>query len=751
MSLACSEDLAETFDADEFFVEETTINSTYSITANKASLVFDMLGDTLTIDITSNGGYEFTLPEWLELTSSVTKSDTSTTIVHSFYAPFNNTTFREGNIVITSTSDTDVSKKIGVSQYGTDSYSNLNSSDIGDDIAVKVVSATASSYQSGEGIELSYDGDYSTYYHSNWSNGASDYFPITLTYYFNEEDIDYLVYTPRTSGTNGNFSEIEIYAQTTTASSNTLIASCDLEAKSSQSKILFSESLSGVTAIEIKVLSGYGSDNGFASCAEMEFYKYNPDNFDPLTLFTDITCSELRNDITLDDITSCTTEFYKQIAYFMYYDGYDTEFRIDEFKAWQNPDIQCVDLKTNSKSLLDNPTGIVATAGEDLVVFVGDTHGEILSLKILNLNLANGDGYWDASSTYSLSTGVNKITPTNSGLIYVLYHTTEHRGADPVKIHFATGTVNGYFDTQKHDDSRWKELLYSAPYAYFDILGKYSHATFPTSTFQTYTSSGKEYADMLDDLVYKEYQLLGLEKYDKIYHNRQYFHVMYTSYMYATSYRTAYNETTLYAVCDPTTLKSDPWGPAHEVGHCHQISLAFKWIGMTEVTTNLFSMYIQQQWGNTSRLITDGVYTSAHATASGSPGIAHADHDNVFDQLVPFWQLQLYFSDVLGNTDFYPDIFENMRLNDSPTEDGVAQLDFVKYAVTSSGKDLTKFFEYWGFLTPIDKEIEDYSTRTLSITQDQVDEVKQWIIAQGYSEPAHEFWNITDSNYTSYK
>lgn len=76
---------------------------------------------------------------------------------------------------------------------------------------MKVKDGTASSFQGGGEIEKSFDGDYSTIYHSSWNNSGSNYFPITLTYNLEEvSDVDYLVYYPRTDGANGKFKEVEI-------------------------------------------------------------------------------------------------------------------------------------------------------------------------------------------------------------------------------------------------------------------------------------------------------------------------------------------------------------------------------------------------------------------------------------------------------------------------------------------------------------------------------------------------------------
>ena len=62
--------------------------------------------------------------------------------------------------------------------------------------------------------------------------------------------------------------------------------------------------------------------------------------------------------------------------------------------------------------------------------------------------------------------------------------------------------------------------------------------------------------------MYSEQQLLGLEKYDKMFRNRMYLNVMYHSYMYATAYHTGYNRTTMNEICNPEKLKTSAcWGP----------------------------------------------------------------------------------------------------------------------------------------------------------------------------------------------
>ena len=43
--------------------------------------------------------------------------------------------------------------------------------------------------------------------------------------------------------------------------------------------------------------------------------------------------------------------------------------------------------------------------------------------------------------------------------------------------------------------------------------------------------------------------------------------------------------------------------------------------------------------------------------------------------------------------------------------------------------NLLDFFTKWGFLTPVDKELDDYGKKQLTVTQDMIDALKQKVNA----------------------
>lgn len=514
------------------------------------------------------------------------------------------------------------------------------------------------------------------------------------------------------------------------------------------------------------VKSGAGDGQGFASCAEMEFYRYDDDKFRYETLFTDSSCSELKPGVTMKEIEECKSLFFKNIATYLFKGDYPKEFRIAEYRAYPRPEIKAKEAKTHPYGLYDNVTGICVEENDDLVVLAGDLHGREVSIVVQNLDKPGGDGFYQTSN-YPLSKGINKFKMNRKGLIYVMYHTPDFKTAPPVKIHFAGGRVNGYFDISKHKREEWNARLAKADFKYFDILGEFCHIVFPTAKYRENTKNGFDLAAAYDRIIKNEWELLGLYKYDRTFDNRMRLSVMYHSYMYATSFYTGYNETTLGDLCNESkVISSSCWGPAHEIGHCNQTRPGLKWHGTTEVTTNIMSQYIQTAvFGQESRLQSEDMgegLPNRYAKAWNNiivQGQSHAAEGDVFCKLVPFWQLQLYFGEVLGRTPlkqndkggFYPELFELIRKEKDLPSAGEQQSEFVLSACRVAKMDLTDFFEKWGYLKPVDIEIDDYGKATLRLTEQRANEIRQKVRDLSYPKPDVALEYISDINKEYFK
>ncbi|MDR2621317.1 MAG: M60 family metallopeptidase [Dysgonamonadaceae bacterium] len=641
---------------------------------------------------------------------------------------------------------------------------------IREDIYIRPDRAVTTNYNFGESLEKAIDGDMSTLYHSNY-NGTG--WPITLNFYFDTpaEQLDYIVYNPRTSGTNGNFKQIEVSYRVKGTTTVQKYRDYDFGGTTMPSVISFDEPLRNIDLIRIIVKSGAGEGGKeFASCAEMQFYRKNPANFDYTTLFTDPSCSELKEGVTLDDIRQVPNDFFRKLALDIKMGYYDKEFRVQEYQSYPEPTAIARTNKTARYGILDNPTGIYATAGEDIIVLVGNTDS-YMSLAILK-TAGKGDRV-----SFALRKGVNKIRAPYDGLMYILYHTNTGQ-EPPVKINIATGTVNGYFDRDKHTaPGDWQRLLAKATFPFFDLKGRHALMCFETNAYRNYCpNNGLEVIEHYDDLIYSEQEFQGMDKYDCLNKTRI---VLLMGEMapgvgaYASDYITAYGYGSQADLLDMSRLKSKTsttgggaWMVAHEIGHVNQTRPGLKWVGMTEVTNNILSQYITIKWGIRSRLNDENMGGGKNRYQKAveeivNTGLTYNEHDDVFCKLVPFWQLKLYMVDVLGKTDFYKDVYEKVRRNPDPeasangsTSDAMCQLEFVRIVCEAAQLDMTEFFTDWGFLKPIDVTIEDYTSKRVIVTQADVDAVIAEISA--YPQPptppnGKRICEITDGNWESFR
>ncbi len=624
------------------------------------------------------------------------------------------------------------------------------------DKAVAPVSVTASSNNTHSGRLI--DGRYG----EMWEAAGADGLPVTLDFSFrNAEAIDYLVYYPRMVGPSGNFDRIEIWAAADGAAEYAKVKEMTLGGTNTVATVPFGQRLRNVSSIRVKILSVGGK--GGASCAEMEFYASSTPAFDVLALFTDATCSALKAGVTQAAINEMPDGILKTVAAKLLTNTYDADFRIAQFKAFEYPGIAADRNKTNPYSQLDNPTGIAVTeVGTDFYVCVGDTHGIPVSIKVQDLAV----NYSTGSSSYTLKEGVNVIRPTNTGLVYLFYHTADWQTAPPVKIHFPSGTVNGYFDVEKHlTHAKYVELLGKATDKYFDVLSPDTHITFPTQKYRDNISKHNilELMALYDKIFYEEQKFQGLVKYDKTFNNRVYMHTVTSGNMAASNHHITTNESNCATHLSTSAMTTTAWGTAHEAGHLNQTRPGLKWHGMTEITNNIQSLYITVDvLGNESRMWNDtGIggygsnwYAKAATVIGGNKATKGHNSNDYFGnestgncrlmKLIPFWQLYLYMVKVRGAEDFYKDLYEAVRLADDPATDGECQMEFIKHACRTAQLNLLPFFEEWAMLTPINEMVEDSSNKRFTVTSAQISDVRSWVAAQGYPTPTDCPWLITD-------
>jgi len=477
--------------------------------------------------------------------------------------------------------------------------------------------------------------------------------------------------------------------------------------------------------------------------------------------FTEASCSRLKADVSAQDLAGFKSDVLRTVAAGLLEGTYDTTYRTARYEAYPSPSELGRTLKLGDGfSRYENITGIYLEAGQH-VVLVGSTGGKILWLLVpdwmrkpaAGVNPAKDPNGWGLRKQVDeLKEGVNVIQVTKSGNAYVSYFDDHAEQAPKVPIHFPTGQVNGFFDATKHTNADWDRLLDRAVSPILDARGKHIQVAYPVEWFKVYTrGKGVELIHNYDAMLNHHYTLMGLVKYHKVPRNRILARVNYNYYMFRDRDGVAYlgDKSTMRKVADPSiVISGDPcWGFCHEVGHVLQMRPQMTWGGMTEVSNNIFSLYTVGSMGNPSRLKAQKNYESARQSIiEAEPRKSLLEGTDVFDRLVPFWQLHLYFSRH-GRPDFYADVMEQMRgrPHAGSGDDAIRnQFEFVKICCDVAELDLTDFFEKWGFFWVGELTVNDYRKYRYTITPQMVEETKAYLAKKQYPKPAGDITLIED-------
>lgn len=503
------------------------------------------------------------------------------------------------------------------------------------------------------------------------------------------------------------------------------------------------------------------------------------DVYHDLTFFETPLALRLKSGVDEDDITKIKNESLKKVASSLLKGEYNQSYRFSNYEAVLDPTVLGRQLGIgDGYSKYENVTGIYLPKGQHVVLVDGIKDQEVNLVVPHWLRKApegvdptkDPNGWGLHKKTFALRNGVNLIDLDSwDGLAYVQFFSAQPDEENPIEIHFPNAQVNGYFDVQKHTDADWNNLLENAVYPIMDGLGKHIQIAYPVEACLKYAhNKGIELITNYDSLVYLQQKLMGLVKYNKVPQNRILSRVNYNYYMFRDGDGVAYMGTNpgyaMQMVVDPArVIVGDPcWGFSHEVGHVHQLRPYFNWGGLGEVSNNVFSLYVNTHFGTTSRILAQNNYEKSRKNIIEKK-ISYLEDEDVFNRLVPFWQLQLYFDGEGNNPDFYPDLFEAFRQQiegerNSRGERGARsndwgarganpatyQLNFIKTACEISKTDLTDFFDLYGFFKVGTFAYNDYGNYTYEMTQEMVDECKDAIRQMNLPKPKVDISLLTD-------
>ncbi len=464
-------------------------------------------------------------------------------------------------------------------------------------------------------------------------------------------------------------------------------------------------------------------------------------------IFTDGTCSELKlpySAMTDEQLQTYYGDFPQELIDIAIkvknnaWAAREKEFRIAEYEPYGNQYSWSVLLNTNPYAYLQRPTGITATTGDTLLIFVGDELPVGMQLKLFEVkdNQPYTDFYTYDAEKY-LSRGANFVTVAEQdAMLFIGYAAnTDTTAASKtfadypnVKIHIEGGKVNGYFDARRHTDEDWRDML-ANHFKHYSVQVRGERVIFQMGKDDIAAVCPNTITDAIgwwDQCVAWQHELMGVDKY----YDRWNALMMARSghddsYMYATHYYTYYEYGTLKDILPWATVYANPgqmWGPAHEIGHMNQGAINI--VSCTEASNNLFSNVQIHRAGKTT---TRGSGVK-QCKEDFENKVAFPLRGDVIGKSRMFFQLYLYFHAAKKDTTFYPRLFEALRqdklrkVSGGDTYAKEDQLKFAEKCCEIAQMDLSEFFDAWGFFEPMNRaEVGDYGTYYVTLTEEEAE------------------------------
>ena len=672
------------------------------------------------------------------------------------------------------------------------------------DKKIAISSATASSSEPGFDAEYAVDGKAHTYWINSWNNGPATSWPVTFTITLKEvSHVDYVRYIPRKDAylDEGNWNKVYIaYCPTTTGTDFRSIATYTLNESSNSSDMWLTEN--GVTCGQIRFTLERG---GFYKVAATEIEAYAVDN-ERYNLFqqyfSDELFSELKPEVNSSD--GIEDEVVKTLVNNLLTDAKEyRKFRVGEYEAYLPTGTLQNILKTSScYNNYENPTGIYLKTGESCLI-AADGIDTDYPVKLTIKNWLTSENY----TSYPLRNGLNYITASSEGNVFVNYYTDNFDTAPNVKVHFINAPVQGYWDQATMTNEDWVKMLEGRSTSDNTILitrSEHAQLAYPVSAWLKYCPTNVDSTMTLYQQVqWAQRDILGLEKYGRQVKNRQLFYATNHGFMAAGGEGSYCNENSLGAIMVPDAKKFDFWGVGHEWGHNNQISTGFKWSGCGETTNNIYASWGQIHFtGNPHSLRLEdevsgiGEYSGMrggrmqtyfeeglrkgvpwqlqdgpdyHGITAEEKGVDGYDADGQpigwvtttsrnydhFVKLSPFWQLNLWGTLAGKCPDIIPMVIESIRSTNNYSSNyntnGKKQINWMKLACDSAKIDLLPFFEKAGMLRPINAYIEDYSAGWNIINEEMIANLKAYVKEQGYPAFTEEINYINGHNYHVYR
>ncbi|AWE07805.1 hypothetical protein DCE79_10595 [Lysinibacillus sp. 2017] len=586
---------------------------------------------------------------------------------------------------------------------------------------IKSIHNNAGHYSSAV-IENAVDGKLDTYWETNKANSAS--FSNEVEVAFKEAvTLDRVMFGARASDRKGFAEEFEIYAsQTSQGDTYQLVAT----GKQTMVAGLVEAKFEPTTFKRVKFVFKKSNQN-WATLSELAFYKEDEIQDKMNRLFTDTTMSKVVSTYdTLDKINALEAEVKSHPLYETYKEAIElakqivkgelvTEGRIIEAEQHGNMVSHAQQKLKMSYGTNNQPTGIVARAGEKITVYVDADAGGPLP----QLVFTQQEGSWNAwTNTISLKQGKNEFTVpkiytgnvTQGGPIYIVnpYTSEQQKKAPVIRFEggerfpiFKKGTDPQAFkvfltdyhnrlnaDNAEHPDVLDRELI--------DVVEIVSDRIIFTGTasqaYDAYITKNNDPMGTVngyDVWINKLFEFSGLDGSSEIHDSkliRENIRLMQPyGAMYAAGNHTGIQRGTVPLMFNDFSKTYPGWGLTHEIGH--RMAVGVREYG--EVTNNMVSMGMSVDYHSIDTRIP---YETMYGYLIEENKVSR-ENTGYFGGLGAFWQLEL------AHPGYWAELNKLYRERNLSLTNG--DLSKQKYLIELSSEvlqqDLSSYFARHGF------------------------------------------------------
>lgn len=352
-------------------------------------------------------------------------------------------------------------------------------------------------------------------------------------------------------------------------------------------------------------------------------------------------------------------------------------------------------------------TGLYAPAGQSIEIDVPEGVEDLYVQIGSHTDVLTGKPTWSrmpfVALEEKLESGTNQIKSPYGGIVYLIPKVEKPSTKASINISGAVSSPSFIRDQTTNEE--WHSSVKNNPAPWGELIGKHVIFTLPKESLLA-IKNPEAIIEHWDKVAESYDTFVGIDPNSPLPHkglDRQHRYVadvqISAGYMHAGYPMMIPVDPAASHVVDPELALVRGWGFWHEMGHEYQQN-AWKWGDITEVSVNIYTLYIQEKFTDVQRLLQKSSDGKSHYdralefVSNPAPSKKFTDIEGM-DQLVFFKQLQLAYG-----WDFYTDLhiaYREMDSKEIPTTDQQKK-DMLLYMTSkTSGYDLVSFYQKWGW------------------------------------------------------